>query len=64
MVVLLREKCLFTAPQVTDILRESPAIVLEDLAQVEFLFQVSSQSKQERNETVHTYIFFIIYKIK
>ncbi|XP_035025433.2 transcription termination factor 4, mitochondrial [Hippoglossus stenolepis] len=38
-VVLLREKCLFTAPQVTDILRESPAIVLEDLAQVEFLFQ-------------------------
>ncbi|CAB1416148.1 unnamed protein product [Pleuronectes platessa] len=39
-VVLLREKCLFTAPQVTDILRESPAIVLGDLAQVEFLFQV------------------------
>ncbi|XP_053293101.1 transcription termination factor 4, mitochondrial [Pleuronectes platessa] len=38
-VVLLREKCLFTAPQVTDILRESPAIVLGDLAQVEFLFQ-------------------------
>lgn len=40
-VAFLREKCLFTVQQVTDILRDSPAIVLEDLGQVEYKFQVS-----------------------
>ncbi|XP_071348858.1 transcription termination factor 4, mitochondrial [Trachinotus anak] len=39
MVAFLREKCLFTVQQVTDILRDSPAIVLEDLGQVEYKFQ-------------------------
>uniref|UniRef100_A0A3Q3JRL1 Uncharacterized protein n=1 Tax=Monopterus albus TaxID=43700 RepID=A0A3Q3JRL1_MONAL len=38
-VAFLREKCLFTAQQVTDILRDSPAIILEDLDQVEYKFQ-------------------------
>ncbi|XP_022610913.1 transcription termination factor 4, mitochondrial-like [Seriola dumerili] len=38
-VVFLREKCLFTVQQVTDILRDSPAIVLEDLGQLEYKFQ-------------------------
>ncbi|XP_018532337.1 transcription termination factor 4, mitochondrial [Lates calcarifer] len=38
-VAFLREKCLFTVQQVTDILRDSPAIVLEDLGQVEYKFQ-------------------------
>ncbi|XP_040912160.1 transcription termination factor 4, mitochondrial [Toxotes jaculatrix] len=38
-VMFLREKCLFTVQQVTDILRDSPAIVLEDLGQVEYKFQ-------------------------
>ncbi|GAA6234789.1 transcription termination factor 4, mitochondrial [Lates japonicus] len=38
-VAFLREKCLFTVQQVTDILRDSPAIVLEDLSQVEYKFQ-------------------------
>ncbi|KAG7214723.1 hypothetical protein INR49_010615 [Caranx melampygus] len=38
-VAFLREKCLFTVQQVTDILRESPAIVLEDLDQLEYKFQ-------------------------
>ncbi|XP_067308732.1 transcription termination factor 4, mitochondrial [Pseudorasbora parva] len=36
---LLREKCLFTVLQVTDILRESPEILEEDLAQLEHKFQ-------------------------
>ncbi|XP_019955135.2 transcription termination factor 4, mitochondrial [Paralichthys olivaceus] len=35
----LREKCLFTGQQVTDILRDSPSIVLEDPGQVEYMFQ-------------------------
>lgn len=39
-VAFLREKCLFTVDQVTDILRDSPAIVQEDLRQVEYKFQV------------------------
>ncbi|KAM7400736.1 hypothetical protein PAMA_005091 [Pampus argenteus] len=38
-VVVLREKCLFTVQQVTDILRESPTIVQEDLSQLEYKFQ-------------------------
>ncbi|KAM9322931.1 transcription termination factor 4, mitochondrial isoform 1-T1 [Pholidichthys leucotaenia] len=38
-VLFLKEKCLFTAQQVTDILRESPAVVLEDLGQLEYKFQ-------------------------
>ncbi|XP_028987564.1 transcription termination factor 4, mitochondrial [Betta splendens] len=37
--LFLREKCLFTSQQVTDILRDCPAIVHEDLAQVEYKFQ-------------------------
>lgn len=41
MVVFLRERCLFTTQQVTDILRESPAIVVENAAQLEYKFQVS-----------------------
>ncbi|KAM4605627.1 transcription termination factor 4, mitochondrial [Polymixia lowei] len=38
-VVFLREKCLFTVHQVTDILRECPAIVQEDLGKLEYKFQ-------------------------
>ncbi|XP_034742798.1 transcription termination factor 4, mitochondrial [Etheostoma cragini] len=38
-VVFLREKCLFTAQQVTDILRDSPAIVMENMGQLEYKFQ-------------------------
>ncbi|XP_060900544.1 transcription termination factor 4, mitochondrial [Labrus mixtus] len=38
-VVFLREKCLFTVQQVTDILRESPAVVLENRSQLEYKFQ-------------------------
>ncbi|XP_065118132.1 transcription termination factor 4, mitochondrial [Paramisgurnus dabryanus] len=36
---LLREKCQFTVQQVTDILRDSPEVVEEDLAQLEYKFQ-------------------------
>ncbi|XP_046884079.1 transcription termination factor 4, mitochondrial isoform X2 [Hypomesus transpacificus] len=36
---LLRERCLFTFPQATDILRDSPAVVEEDLGQLEYKFQ-------------------------
>ncbi|XP_015216589.2 transcription termination factor 4, mitochondrial [Lepisosteus oculatus] len=35
----LQEKCHFTGQQVTDILRDSPATLLEDMAQVEYKFQ-------------------------
>ncbi|KAM6989850.1 transcription termination factor 4, mitochondrial [Tautogolabrus adspersus] len=38
-VVFLREKCLFTVQQFTDILRESPAVVLENRRQLEYKFQ-------------------------
>ncbi|XP_029308659.1 transcription termination factor 4, mitochondrial isoform X2 [Cottoperca gobio] len=38
-VVFLREKCLFTAQQVTEILRDSPAVVLENMGQLEYKFQ-------------------------
>ncbi|XP_053739259.1 transcription termination factor 4, mitochondrial [Synchiropus splendidus] len=38
-VVFLREKCLFTLQQVTDILKVSPAVVLEDLNALEIKFQ-------------------------
>lgn len=38
--LLLREKCLFTSHQVTDILRDSPEVLEEDLAQLEYKFQV------------------------
>ncbi|CAJ1072136.1 transcription termination factor 4%2C mitochondrial [Xyrichtys novacula] len=38
-VMFLREKCLFTGKQVTDILRESPAVVLENMSQLEYKFQ-------------------------
>lgn len=36
---LLRERCLFTFPQATDILRDSPTVVDEDLGQLEYKFQ-------------------------
>lgn len=39
-VLFLRGRCLFTTQQVTDILRESPAIVLENMAHLEYKFQV------------------------
>ncbi|KAG9343171.1 hypothetical protein JZ751_014148 [Albula glossodonta] len=35
----LREKCLLSAQQVTDVLRDSPAIVLEDTSRLEYRFQ-------------------------
>ncbi|XP_054625307.1 transcription termination factor 4, mitochondrial [Dunckerocampus dactyliophorus] len=38
-VMFLREKCLFTMQQVTDILRDSPTVVQEDLAQLQYKFQ-------------------------
>ncbi|XP_008279428.1 transcription termination factor 4, mitochondrial [Stegastes partitus] len=38
-VAFLKERCLFTTQQVTDILRSSPAVVLEDLDQLEYKFQ-------------------------
>ncbi|XP_068594329.1 transcription termination factor 4, mitochondrial [Cebidichthys violaceus] len=38
-VVFLREKCLFTVQQVTDILRDSPAVVSENMGQLEYKFQ-------------------------
>lgn len=40
-VVFLREKCLFTVQQAADILRDSPAIVVENMGQLEYKFQVS-----------------------
>lgn len=39
-VLFLRERCGFTTQQVTDILRESPGIVAENTAQLEYKFQV------------------------
>lgn len=36
---LLREKCHFTVQQVTDILRDSPEVLEEDLARLEYKFQ-------------------------
>ncbi|XP_034559694.1 transcription termination factor 4, mitochondrial [Notolabrus celidotus] len=38
-VMFLRERCLFTVQQVTDILRESPAVVVENTSQLEYKFQ-------------------------
>ncbi|XP_008431990.1 transcription termination factor 4, mitochondrial [Poecilia reticulata] len=38
-VQFLREKCLFTTQQVAEILRDSPAVVLQDLDQLEYKFQ-------------------------
>ncbi|XP_029931045.1 transcription termination factor 4, mitochondrial [Myripristis murdjan] len=38
-VIFLREKCMFTGQQVTDILRDSPAVVEENPAQLEYKFQ-------------------------
>ncbi|XP_030631601.1 transcription termination factor 4, mitochondrial [Chanos chanos] len=35
----LREKCLFTVQQLTDILRDSPVVVEEDLQRLEYKFQ-------------------------
>uniref|UniRef100_A0A3B4ALQ5 Mitochondrial transcription termination factor 4 n=1 Tax=Periophthalmus magnuspinnatus TaxID=409849 RepID=A0A3B4ALQ5_9GOBI len=38
-VMFLKEKCLFTSQQVTDILRDSPTIIQEDMAQIQYKFQ-------------------------
>ncbi|KAG7263957.1 hypothetical protein CRUP_024291 [Coryphaenoides rupestris] len=38
-VLFIREKCLFTVQQVTDILRDHPAVLQEDLDQLEYKFQ-------------------------
>ncbi|KAK0131018.1 Transcription termination factor 4, mitochondrial [Merluccius polli] len=38
-VLFIREKCLFTVQQVAEIIRDSPAVVLEDLGQLEYKFQ-------------------------
>uniref|UniRef100_A0A8C2X0D2 Mitochondrial transcription termination factor 4 n=2 Tax=Cyclopterus lumpus TaxID=8103 RepID=A0A8C2X0D2_CYCLU len=38
-VLFLREKCQFTVQQVTDILRDSPTVVLEKRGQLEYKFQ-------------------------
>ncbi|XP_069013324.1 transcription termination factor 4, mitochondrial [Embiotoca jacksoni] len=38
-VLFLKEKCVFTSQQVKDILRDSPAVVLEDPGQLEYKFQ-------------------------
>lgn len=45
-VTFLREKCLFTVHQVAGILRDSPAVVLENTDHLEYKFQVSIQSRQ------------------
>lgn len=45
-VAFLREKCLFTLQQVTGILRDSPAIVMENTDHLEYKFQVSVQNRQ------------------
>lgn len=39
LVLFLKEKCLFTTQQVTDILRNSPAVIQEDLEQLHYKFQ-------------------------
>lgn len=39
-VMFLKEKCLFTSQQVADIIRDCPAVVLEDLDELEYKFQV------------------------
>ena len=41
----LRQKCLFTLHQVTSILRDSPAIVMENTNDLEYKFQVSVQNR-------------------
>ncbi|XP_022057798.2 transcription termination factor 4, mitochondrial [Acanthochromis polyacanthus] len=38
-VAFLKERCLFTSQQASDILRDSPAVVLENLDQLEYKFQ-------------------------
>lgn len=38
-VLFLKDKCLFTTQQVTDILRNSPAVFQEDMGQLEYKFQ-------------------------
>lgn len=40
-VVFLREKCLFSVQQVAQILRDSPSVVVENMDQLEYKFQVS-----------------------
>lgn len=45
-VAFLREKCLFTLDQVTSILKDSPAVVMENTNHLEYKFQVSVQNRQ------------------
>lgn len=54
---LLREKCLFTVQQVTDILRESPEVLEEDLAQLEYKFQVRQVLQLNKFKPVFTKSF-------
>lgn len=55
----LREKCLFTVQQVTGILRDSPAIVLENTDHLEYKFQVSVLNMWSFNLTpTHRYRSF------
>lgn len=44
-VAFLRQKCLFTMQQVTGILRDSPAVVMENTHHLEYKFQVSVQNR-------------------
>lgn len=46
-VAFLRQKCLFTMHQVTGILRDSPAVVMENTDHLEYKFQVSVLGKKE-----------------
>lgn len=45
-VAFLRQKCLFTMHQVTGILRDSPAVVMEHTDHLEYKFQVSVQNRR------------------
>ncbi|KAI5615328.1 transcription termination factor 4, mitochondrial [Silurus asotus] len=47
---LLREKCQFTAQQMADILRDSPHVVEEEPARLEYMFQLSL--------SVYQYVYF------
>ncbi|XP_053185309.1 transcription termination factor 4, mitochondrial [Scomber japonicus] len=57
-VVFLREKCLFTTQQITDILRDSPATLQENLDQLEYKFQyVYFRMGIKQTEMVKTRLF-------
>lgn len=61
-VLFLREKCLFTSQQVTDILRDSPATVVENLGQLEYKFQVSIKPHKTDPQECYTDLMIIIKK--